>query len=125
MLNERLKLLREERDLKQKDMAKYLDITPSAYGYYEQGEREPDLKTLNRLADYFNVTIDYLLGRSDIRNYKELEEKLSSGQLKVLAAHRSDNPLDELPPKARKSLEDAIRYIREEENKNQGDKPHD
>lgn len=36
----------------------------SAYGNYELGQREPDIKTLNKLADYFYVTVDYLLGRT-------------------------------------------------------------
>ncbi len=36
-----------------KDVAKYLNITTSAYGYYEQGKRNPDIETVNKLADFF------------------------------------------------------------------------
>lgn len=65
MLSERLKLLRTEKNLLQRDVAKFLKITASAYGFYEQGKRIPDSDMLNRIADFFNVSVDYLLGRTD------------------------------------------------------------
>lgn len=68
MLAKRLKELREEKGLFQKDIAKILQITTSAYGFYEQGKRSPDTLVIQRLADFFNVSVDYLLGRSNIRN---------------------------------------------------------
>jgi transcriptional regulator with XRE-family HTH domain len=80
MLGERLKLLREEHGLKQKDVAAFLDITPSAYGYYEQNKREPDLETLNSLAGYFHVSIDYLTGKSNNRDssLKDIPEEIAA-----------------------------------------------
>ena len=54
-------------------MANFLNITTSAYGYYEQGKRNPDPKTLIKLSDFFNVSVDYLLGKTDI---KEVAEQL-------------------------------------------------
>lgn len=68
MLGERLKQLRLVKSVGQKDVAKYLGITTSAYGFYEQEKRRVDHDTLEKLADYFNVSIDYLLGRSS-NNY--------------------------------------------------------
>lgn len=68
MFAERLKKLRSEKGVMQKDVADYLGISSSAYGFYEQSKRQPDNETLQKLADYFNVSVDYLLGRSDIRN---------------------------------------------------------
>lgn len=65
MIGKRLRELREENHLLQKDIAKYLNITTSAYGYYEQGKRNPDIETIKNLADFFNVSTDYLLGRTD------------------------------------------------------------
>jgi transcriptional regulator with XRE-family HTH domain len=62
---ERLKLLRTTKHLLQKDLAKLLDITTSAYGFYEQGKRTPDSAALIQLADFFDVSVDYLLGRTD------------------------------------------------------------
>ncbi|MCD8295789.1 MAG: helix-turn-helix domain-containing protein [Clostridia bacterium] len=61
---ERLKSLRKARGLKQEDVATFLGITKSAYGNYELGQREPSLASLVKLADYFNVSVDYLLERT-------------------------------------------------------------
>lgn len=60
----RLKELRKQRKLSQKEVADYLEITQVQVSKYELGKNEPDLKTLLRLAEYFNVSIDYLLGAS-------------------------------------------------------------
>lgn len=94
MIGKRLKELRVERNLLQKNVAKHLNITTSAYGYYEQGKRKPDTETIKKLADFFNVSTDYLLGRTEDKedytkvninfcnnnaehlNYKGLERKL-------------------------------------------------
>lgn len=64
----RLKELRKERGLLQKDIANYLQIAVSTYSYWEQGTYEPDNQSLNKLAEYFDVSVDYLLGRTDDRN---------------------------------------------------------
>ena len=60
---ERLKILRKAKKKTQTDIAKYLGITVSAYGNYELGQRQPTPETLQKLADYFGVSVDYLLGR--------------------------------------------------------------
>lgn len=64
-LNERLIMLKTERKLLQKDIANDTGIALRTYQYYERGEREPSLSVLLTLADYFNVSLDYLTGRSD------------------------------------------------------------
>lgn len=61
----RLKELRLERGVKQKELSEHLGLTLRAYQYYEAGNRYPDFQGLLALADYFNVSIDYLVGRSD------------------------------------------------------------
>lgn len=61
----RLRTLREDRDLKQKDIANILNCTQVAYSYYEIGRREIPLTLLMRLADYYETSVDYLLGRTD------------------------------------------------------------
>lgn len=68
MFSERLKSLRIEKDLLQKDISNILNISTSAYAFYEQNKREPDYKTLTKLANFLNASIDYLLGKSDIKN---------------------------------------------------------
>lgn len=65
ILKERLKELRVERGLKQKDVANALEISVSCYGGYEQGYREPDLKTLIKICKLFETSSDFLLGLSD------------------------------------------------------------
>ncbi len=66
-LSERMKMLRLERGLRQEDTAKELGISMSAYCRYEYGKREPNASTLWRMADLFDVSIDYLVGRSEER----------------------------------------------------------
>lgn len=65
MLAQRLFYLRQQKKKTQADIASLLGITRQAYGYYEKGEREPDTDSLNTLANYFDVSVDYLLGRTD------------------------------------------------------------
>ncbi|MBS4931767.1 MAG: helix-turn-helix transcriptional regulator [Clostridiales bacterium] len=62
---ERLKQLRIDKGITQKQIAEILGITVSGYQYYEHGKREISIKALTTLADYFDVSTDYLLGRSD------------------------------------------------------------
>lgn len=64
ILSENLKYLREQSGLYQKDVADKLSITSSSYGFYEQGKRNPSPEILSDLADIFNVSVDYLLGRN-------------------------------------------------------------
>jgi len=62
----RLKNLRESRRSYQREIAEALGITTRAYQFYESGRSEPNIKTLIALADYFDVSIDYLVGRTDV-----------------------------------------------------------
>ena len=57
--------LRIERGFTQAELAKKLNISRSTIGMYETGSREPDYETLEKIADFFNVDIDYLMGRKD------------------------------------------------------------
>lgn len=60
-----MKLLRESRGLSQVRLAIDLDLNQNSISRYENGEREMDYATLIRVADYFGVSLDYLLGRCD------------------------------------------------------------
>lgn len=69
MFAERLKQLRKEKKgLTQEMVAKQIGIAKTTYSAYEQGKRQPDYDTLNRLAKYFNVSVDYLLGNTFSKN---------------------------------------------------------
>lgn len=71
MLNQQLRKLRRQKKLTQEKVAKCLNVSPSTYGLWEQGRNEPDAKRLLELADFFDVTVDYLLGRESITNTQE------------------------------------------------------
>lgn len=66
--SERFKLLRKERGLSQAALAAELGFTKSSVNMYERGDREPGLESLETIADFFNVDMDYLLGKSDVPN---------------------------------------------------------
>jgi len=65
IFSERLKELRLSKNTRQSDIAEAIGITPRAYQYYEASTKEPTLSKLTALADYFNVSLDYLAGRTD------------------------------------------------------------
>ena len=60
--------LREEKNLKQKELASKLNLKASAISKYEQGLTQPSLATIIKMAEIFGVSVDYLLGLSSIRN---------------------------------------------------------
>lgn len=61
-------LLRKERRVYQRELAELLGLTLRGYQFYEDGTNEPNIKTLIALANFYNVTIDYLVGRTDERS---------------------------------------------------------
>ena len=65
LFKERLKELRVERKLSQADLAKELNISQRSISSWETGFRQPDFETLERIAKFFDVTADYLLGLGD------------------------------------------------------------
>ena len=67
--------LRNEADLTQEELAKKLGISKGAIGNYESGIRTPRAEDLDNIADYFNVSLDYLLGRNEERPEITLEEQ--------------------------------------------------
>ncbi|WP_166695562.1 helix-turn-helix domain-containing protein [Bacillus cereus] len=74
MFGTRLHTLRKERKLRQEDMAKQLGIARTTYAMYEQGNREPDYNTLIKLATFFEVSIDYLLGTTEIKQITDIQD---------------------------------------------------
>lgn len=65
---QRLKELRKESRLTQADVAKFLNISESAYGYYEQGRNEISISSIQKLAEKYNVSVSYILCESDIKH---------------------------------------------------------
>lgn len=79
---QQLSILRKSKGLTQKEIAEHIGVSRQAYANYESGNREPDFKTLLKLAEYLDVSTDYLLGETD-----EIKEKapaeVSEEDLKV------------------------------------------
>ncbi len=65
LLNERLKELRTKNNIQQKDLAEKMNVDTRTFRKYESGELTPKLKTIIALADYFDISLDYLVGRTD------------------------------------------------------------
>lgn len=74
MLGDRLKKLRGD-GRTQEDVAKAIGVSRAAYSHFENNRNEPDNDTLKKLAQYYDVSIDYLLGKSDKPHYYSLSEK--------------------------------------------------
>lgn len=81
----RLKKLRKEKSLRQKDLADILGLAQTTIANYEQNTRFPNEEILKKLSDYFNVSFDYLLGRTNVYQtnesdvlYQEIEKSLTS-----------------------------------------------
>lgn len=70
-----LRYLRESQGLKQEELADKLGVTYSAISNYERGQRIPKMETLEAIADYFNVYMNYLLGKTSIPRVVSFDEK--------------------------------------------------
>ena len=70
LVSKRLQHLKTSRNLLQKDIAKGSNLSLRGYQNYERGEREPNAYALIALADFFNVSLDYLVGRSETKERK-------------------------------------------------------
>lgn len=93
MLKDTLKLLREQKNLTKKQVADAIEVTERAYITYEYGQRDVSTGTLQKLADFYGVTTDYLLGRPEAKAPADLiravaaERQLTSAQQGILAAY--------------------------------------
>ena len=75
----RLLDLREDRDLTQTDIAKMLHMSQTGYSKYETGENDIPTRVLIQLADFYNTSVDYLLGRTDVLTPYEKSVLLDMG----------------------------------------------
>lgn len=98
-----LKQLRERENLTQEELAKRLGISRSRLASYEQGQREPDLELLEVIADFFNVDMDYLLGR--------VNSTTKIDQINTIAAHKN-NPEEEWTPEELREIEEFKKFVK-------------
>ncbi len=122
MYAKRLKELREEKGLTQEALGELVGLTKANISKYESGKLEPNIDTINYLANYFNVSTDYLLGRTDNRTTgmeKNNGEIMGDPQIRALArASRNLSPEKKelLKRIAESMIEEAIK---DEENDKQ------
>lgn len=96
----RLKELRVKNNLTQRELADKIGVSPQSYGYYENGINKPDPERLVKLADFFQVSTDYLLGREDdlgvIHVYPQTDklDTLNADEQKIIDAMRKNPPLN-------------------------------
>ncbi|MFD1067643.1 helix-turn-helix domain-containing protein [Oceanobacillus locisalsi] len=91
IFSERIIDLRIEHGYSQEEIAKKLNVSASGYGYYEQGRNEPSLETLYKIADFFQVSIDYLLGKIDSPQhtaYYSISDNLNLNEDEINAIER-------------------------------------
>ena len=107
----RIKQLREEFQFSQNDLAQRLGGAPSSIAMYEKEERKPSMEVLIKLSEIFNCSIDYILGKTDIRNIDELKqvEFANAGGLDTKGLDDDDL----------KELQRQIDYIKKMKEKNE------
>ena len=72
MIFERIRELREDNDIKQVQIADYLGVQQTTYSKYELGKINIPIESLIKIADFYGVSLDYLVGRDDIRKNKKV-----------------------------------------------------
>lgn len=113
-LNERIRDLREDHDLKQCTVAAMLGITQQQYSKYEKGLTDLPTRYMNKLADYYGVTTDYLFGRTERPDETAHAEKFVSGGY---SADEMVRDVMALSPKARGAVKEYVELWKNKEHK--------
>ena len=114
LFSERLISLRKEKKLTQYSLAEQLEFSRGQIGNYEQGTREPDQLTLLKIANFFNVSVDYLIGKSNIK--QSADSIIDSNPKETTVALHTDD-YDELPQEAKDEINNFIDYIKQKYKK--------
>lgn len=107
---DKLKQLREEKGVNRENIAELLSISYSSIAKYEINERFPDKESLIKLSRFFNVSIDYLLGVTDIR--EPLEEIIKKGQVTVKPPSDIEKLYESLPAEEKKQFKDFGEFLK-------------
>jgi len=117
---ERLKQLRLNLNLRQEDIAEVVNVHRATIGKYEANERFPDKDILITLSKFFNVSIDYLLGLTDIR--EPINELIEKGEVSIKPPSDIEKIYESLPDEEKKMFNDYAKYLEERAKLSQGDK---
>ncbi|MFD0670334.1 helix-turn-helix domain-containing protein [Cohnella sp. GCM10027633] len=88
-MGERLRALRLHKKISQEEVARYIGITRSAYSHYEINNRQPVYDTLIKLAAYFDVSLDYIIGGTIAKSKSELSDSADTREVLALLQHMS------------------------------------
>lgn len=111
MFGKRLRELREERDMTQRQLADVINLSPSTIGMYESGRRDPDSATLRRIAEYFGVSTDYLLGRTDERRPARPRGGYDLNEVAKNLPPDLVEKINRIPPESRQLFFRAVREL--------------
>lgn len=117
MIGNRVKILREELNLKQDDLAKKLGVSPSAIGMYERDLREANDEIKLKMCDLFECSMDYLTGKSDIRKPETPSEDLLD-LAKVGFTKENYNPPSDKQKEQIRTILETILEDNKKDNKN-------
>ncbi|MCI8799780.1 helix-turn-helix domain-containing protein [Acetatifactor muris] len=112
-VGQRLSQLRKERELGQKELAALLNMSIGTISNYENNVHAPDLGTLCKLADFFQVTTDYLLGRTGYRCPPENLDRYITSDYTI---HGITNVILSLDSKSRDAAISYVNYLRDTQN---------
>ncbi|MCU4923950.1 helix-turn-helix domain-containing protein [Bacillus cereus] len=115
MIGEKIKELRKNNKITQEQLGNAIGVSKMAISYFEKGKKSPGRETLEKIADYFNVTTDYLLGRSEDPELSEEENKIVTEEGKNIMALIESLPEDERK-KAWEQLEMYVTYMQNKKN---------
>ena len=104
-----IKNLRKEKNITQEQLAEKFEVDRVTVSRWENGVNDPPIEALVEMSEMFEVTTDYLLGKTSIRT-----------PITTIAAHRSDDFRKELPPEKVAEIDNFIKFHLEQHRKNQG-----
>lgn len=107
-LGKRIKQLRKERELTQSELGKHLNVGKSTISQYETDTNMPDSDIILKIAEFFNVTTDYLLCRTNIRKPEK----------EIIATSREFGYEKDLPPEVYQQIKDYAEYVIAKHEKN-------
>ena len=104
-LPDRLKELRKSKKLTQTELGKILGVGKTTISMYETNNSTPNDEIKLKIAEYFNVSVDYLLGKTDIKNHTD--------DPNITVALHSNTDYDDLPDEAKKEINNFIEFVKQ------------
>lgn len=115
LIGEKIKELRKNSKITQEQLGNAIGVSKMAISYFEKGKKSPGRESLEKIADYFGVTTDYLLGRSEDPELNEEEDNVVSEEGKNIMSLIESLPEDERK-KAWEQLEMYVTYMQNKKN---------